>query len=112
MILIVIFAVTAVAVAAVTHVTVLGIILGVIAAGWYYVRDVKRHPRVSCRFCGGSGDHQSRLGRGVMLRRPAGNCGHCGGKKGVPRPALWLVDSGQRKKIIAGIVTAKKAMRR
>lgn len=111
MILIAIFAVTAIVIGGLTHVTVLGIILGVVVTAWYYVHDVKRHPRVSCRFCGGSGDHQSRLGGG-RLRRPAGNCGHCGGKKGVPRPALRLIDNGERKRILAAITTAKRGMRR
>jgi len=111
MILIVIFAVTAIVIGGLTHVAVLGIILGAVAAGAYYRHDVKRHPRVACRFCGGSGDHVSRLGGG-WSRRPAGACGHCGGKKGVPRPALRIIDSSERKKILTAIATAKKAIRR
>lgn len=111
MILIAIFAVTAIGIGGLTHVPVLGIILGVVATGIYYRHDVRRHPRVACRACGGSGDHVSRVGGGP-LRRPRGACGACGGKKGVPRPALRLVDGSERKKILAAIATAKKTIRR
>lgn len=111
MIIIVIFAVVTVVVGGLTHVTAAGVILGAVAAGAYYVHDVKRHPRVACRACGGSGDHVSRIGGGVT-RRPRGACSHCGGKKGVPRPALRLIDNSERKKILAAIVTAKKTIRR
>lgn len=111
MILIVIFAVTAIAVGGLTHVPVLGIILGAVLAVRYYVYDVKRHPRVACPVCKGSGDKKSRLGGG-RLRRPMGACGHCGGKKGVPRLALRVLDNDARKKILTAIATAKKAIRR
>jgi hypothetical protein len=111
MILIVIFAVVAIVFGSLTHVPVLGIVFGVIATGAYYVHDVKRHPRVACRVCHGSGDKVSRVGGGVT-RRPRGACSHCGGKKGVPRPALRLIDNSERKKILAGIIQAKKLIRR
>ena len=111
MILIVIFAVTAVVTGGLTHTAVLGIVLGVVTTAVYYVHDVKRHPKVACRACGGSGDHASLVGGG-LLRRPAGACGHCGGKKGVPRLALRLIDNGEREKILAAIASAKKKIRR
>jgi hypothetical protein len=111
MILIVIFAVTAIVTGGLTHVPLLGVILGAVVTGVYWRHDVRRHPRVACRSCGGSGDHVSRVGGG-LLRRPRGACGHCGGKKGVPRPALMLVDSAERKRILAAIASAKKTIRR
>jgi hypothetical protein len=111
MVLVVIFAVTAIAVGGLAHAPAVGIVLGIVAAAVYYRYDVRRHPRVACRACGGSGDHVSRLGGG-WLRRPRGACSHCGGKKGVPRPAHRLFDSGERKKILAAIGTAKKTIRR
>jgi hypothetical protein len=108
MILIVIFLVTAFAVGGLTHVAAAGIVLGVVATGAYYVHDVHRHPKVACRACGGSGDKVSHIGGGP-LRRPRGACGHCGGKKGFPRPALRLLDGGQAKRIRAEIARAKEA---
>src|SRR5690348_7844477 len=111
MILVVIFAVTAIVTGGLTNLPVLGIIAGIIAAGGYYWHDVKRRPKVACRVCGGSGDSVSRLGGGP-LRRPVGPCSHCGGKKGFPRPALRLLDSGKRRKILDEIDRAREAMKR
>lgn len=111
MVLIAVFAVTAVITGGLTHAPLAGIVIGVIAAGGYYRYDVRRHPRVACRACGGSGDKVSRLGGGPF-RRPRGPCSHCGGKKGVPRPALRLFDSDERKKILTAIATAKKLIKR
>ena len=111
MILVVIFAVTAIAIGGLTHVTAAGIVLGIVATAAYYRYDVRRHPRVACRVCGGSGDKVSRLGGG-WTRRPRGACGHCGGKKGFPRPALRVFDSARRKQIMSDISRAKEAMKR
>lgn len=111
MILVAIFAVTALAVGGLTHVPALAIAAGVIAAGGYWVHDVRRRPEVACRACGGSGDSVSRIGGG-LLRRPLGPCGHCGGEKGVPRPALRLIDGGRRRKILDGIARAKEGMKK
>ena len=112
MVLIAIVAVTAIVVGGLTHAVTVGIVLGVILAGGYYLHDVRRNPKVACRRCGGSGDNLSRLGGGWLFRRPRGPCGHCGGKKGVPRPALRFIDNAERKKIRDAIRTAKKAIRR
>jgi hypothetical protein len=112
MILIGIFLGVAIVTGGLTHVAAAGIVLGALAAGGYWVHDVKRRPRVACRVCKGSGDSRSRIGGFGPFRRPAGDCGHCGGKKGFPRPALRLVDGGERKKILDGIRRAKEAMKR
>lgn len=66
-------------------------VLAVPAAFLYWRWDVKRHPRVRCRACGGSGDHRSKMGGG-QLRRPFGDCWLCGGRKAFPRPGLRFVD--------------------
>jgi hypothetical protein len=65
--------------------------LAVPAALLYWRWDIKRHPRVRCRFCSGSGDHRSRLGGG-RFRKPFGDCWACGGRKAFPRPGLRFVD--------------------
>lgn len=111
MILIAIFAVTAVVTGGLTHAPAAGIVIGVIAAAGYWVHDVRRRPKVACRACGGSGDNLSRLGGG-MFRRPRGACGHCGGKKGFPRPALRVLDSGRRKRIMDEIARARESVKR
>ena len=108
MILIVIFAVVAVVTGGLTNVPVLGIVLGIAAAAGYWVHDVKRHPKVACRVCGGSGDKLSRI-QGSLIRRPRGACGHCGGKKGFPRPALRVIDGEQARRIRDEIAKAKQA---
>lgn len=110
MILIVIFAVTAIAVGGLTHAPLAGIVIGIIAAVGYYRYDVKRRPKVACRACGGSGDNVSRLGGG-WFRRPRGACGHCGGKKGFPRPALRVLDPARRKQIMDEIARAKESVK-
>ena len=110
MILIAVFAVTAIATAGLTHLPALGIITGILAAGGYWVHDVKRRPKVACRSCGGSGDSMSRIGGG-MFRRPRGACGHCGGKKGFPRPALRLISPGRHRKILDEISRARESMK-
>lgn len=112
MILIAIFGVTAIAVGGLTHAAAAGIVIGIIVTAGYWVRDVKRRPQVACRVCGGSGDSLSRIGGGVLFRRPLGACGHCGGKKGFPRPALRLVNPGRRKRILDEIARAKEAEKR
>ena len=110
-ILVVIFAVTALVTGGLTHAPAAGIVLGIIAAGGYYRYDVRRRPKVACRACGGTGDNLSRIGGGPF-RRPRGACGHCGGKKGFPRPALRLLDGGRRRKILDEITRAKEAMKK
>lgn len=109
MILIGIFLGTAFVTGGLTHLPVLGIIFGVIVTGVYYVRDVRRHPKVACRVCSGSGDKVSPI-FGGPFRRPRGACGHCGGKKGFPRPALQLIDPGRRRKILDEIAKAKESI--
>lgn len=81
--------------------------LGLIAAGAWYIRDVKRHPVVRCRVCSGGGDEKSRLGGSGWFRRPFGNCWCCGGKKVHPRPALRFLDAGKYRKIQAEVRQAK-----
>lgn len=107
MILLIIAVITAIVIGALTHVAMLGIVLGVIVAGVYYVRDVKRHPRVPCRVCTGSGGENSRIGGGRWIRRPSGDCWCCGGKKAHPRPALRFLDPGQHRSIKAEVDRAK-----
>lgn len=111
MVLIAVFAVTAIAIGGLAHAPLAGIVIGVIAAGGYYRYDVRRRPKVACRSCGGSGDNLSRLGGG-QFRRPRGACGSCGGKKGVPRPALRLLAPARRKRILAEIARAKESVKR
>lgn len=104
-----IFAVVAIVVSALTHAAVPGIACGGAAAVLYYIRDVKRHPRVRCRWpgCGGSGSHDSRLGGGKLFRRPSGDCRCCGGRKSHPRLALRLADPDRYAEIRAEIEKGK-----
>jgi hypothetical protein len=108
MILVAIFLGTLFVTGGLTHLPVLGVVLGVVVTGSYWVHDVKRHPKVACRVCGGSGDKVSRIGGGPF-RRPRGACGHCGGKKGFPRPGLAIIDPAGRRKILDEIVRAKES---
>ena len=82
-------------------------VLGVITAGFWYRRDVKRHPRVACRVCSGGGDEKSKIGGSGWFRRPFGNCWCCGGRKAHPRLALRFIDSGKHRDIKAEIARAK-----
>lgn len=66
-------------------------VIGGAVAITYWVWDVRRHPRVQCRMCSGSGDHHSKLGGG-QFRRPFGDCWYCGGRKAFPRFGLRFVD--------------------
>lgn len=66
-------------------------VLAIPAALLYWRWDVKRHPRIPCRFCSGSGDHHSKIGGG-RIRRPFGDCWFCGGCKAFPRPGLRFID--------------------
>ena len=111
MILVIIFLVTAFVTGGLTHTAAAGIILGIVTAGGYWVYDVKRHPKVACRVCGGSGVKVSKV-QGSLIRTPVGDCGHCGGKKSFPRPALRVIDSSQRQQIMTGIRKAKDARKR
>jgi hypothetical protein len=110
MILVVIFLVVFVVMGALTHLPAVGIILGAVVTIAYWVYDVKRHQKVACRVCGGSGDKLSAV-QGALIRRPRGPCGHCGGKKGFPRPGLRIVNSGQHKKLTSEIKRAKEQMK-
>jgi hypothetical protein len=78
-------------------------LLGVVAAAGYYRWDVRRHPRVRCRPCTGSGGHESRLGGRGWFRRPFGDCWCCGGRKSHPRLAARLLDPEGYRKIRAEI---------
>lgn len=64
---------------------------GAVAALLWYRWDVRRHPRVSCRMCRGSGDHRSGIS-GKHVRTPFGDCWCCGGRKTHPRFAARLLD--------------------
>jgi hypothetical protein len=111
MILVVIFLVVAFVAGALTHVAAVAVVLGLVVTGGYWVYDVKRHPTVACRVCGGSGLKVSRVQTSVT-RTPAGLCGRCGGKKVFPRPALRVIDSSQREQIVSGIKKAREARKR
>jgi hypothetical protein len=107
MILIGIFAGVSIAAGALLHLGMFGVVPGVLAAVLYYVRDVKRHQRVPCRVCTGSGDEHSRLGGGGWFRRPFGNCWCCGGRKSHPRLALRIIDPAAHERIKNEIERAK-----
>lgn len=85
---------------------VLAWVLAVPAALLYWRWDIKRHPRVACRFCSGGGDHRSRLGGG-WFRRPFGDCRFCGGRKAFPRPGLRWVDRERYDEIKGAIARGK-----
>ena len=76
-----------------------GVVLAIPVTGAYYWRDVRRRPRVPCRFCAGSGSTGSRLGGGGFFRRPFGDCWCCGGTKAHARLALRFIDSGRYQSI-------------
>jgi hypothetical protein len=105
------FAVIAVVIGAVVHSVLAGAVVAAVAIGIWWRHDVRRRPSVPCSRCNGSGSTRSAFGGG-LLRRPAGDCGHCGGKKGVPRLALRVADSAAWRSIRAGISKGKGAIRR
>lgn len=84
-------------------------VLAALAAVAWYLADVRRHPRVACRWpgCKGSGASYSRVGDGRWLRRPFGDCRCCGGKKAHPRLALRVVAPDRYKSIRTEIERAK-----
>lgn len=89
------------------HLGYAGLAAGVVVAAFWYRHDVKRHPRVRCRVCAGSGDEHSRIGGSGQFRRPFGNCWCCGGRKAHPRLALRIVDPGRHRDIKNEIARAK-----
>lgn len=109
MILLAIIAVTAIVTGGLTGSVAAGVVIGVLAAGVYYWRDVRRHPLVACRVCSGGGAEKSQIARAgsKLIRNPFGDCWCCGGRKVHPRPALRFLDSGQYKRIKAEITRAK-----
>ena len=85
-------------------------VLAAVAAVAWYVRDVKRHPVVSCRACKGSGANFSKIGGGKWFRRPLGDCWCCGGRKGHPRLALYVIDRNRWDEIRGKVARGRKGI--
>jgi hypothetical protein len=65
------------------------VILAAVVGG-YYLFSCWRYPRVPCRWCGGKAP------RDPLLRKPFGQCGHCGGKGWRPRLGTRMIGKGKR----------------
>jgi hypothetical protein len=113
MALIIIFGVVTVVTGALTKVPAIGFTLGALATVAFYIRDVKRHNRVPCRWpgCRGSGAESSRIGGGDVFRNPFGDCWCCGGRKSHPRLALWLIDKNEYDRLRGEVKKGRKAIR-
>jgi hypothetical protein len=117
MIIIGIFVVITVVVGTLTRAIAAGVAVGLAATVLYYLADVKRNPRVACRWpgCKGSGGNYSLIGRNGesgMFRNPFGDCWCCGGRKSHPRLALKFISPEEYRRIKGEVSKGRKAIKR